>query len=277
MSVRLMAIRSDLLLRPRSLRYDRGRKPPYRRTLLRRFSILILWFFLFCCREGSSDGLTRGTQIMADSGSVDMSIHTGLDTMTPVDGGMNTDATMDASQVIDAGAEDMGTVDMAVVDGEPGDAEAPAELRLRTAFGDPEQLEVRTNGIYAIWWDPRFDHEGDTELMFRLLNGIREDCLENLGLEDPPNPPAGDYYNVYIHHGEDDDFPNGWGNGQGTDPFGMPFCCQTALMSTKAISITRAFISQPLQMPQGLNIAETHSGTSRRRLNGTAPADCRTM
>lgn len=28
---------------------------------------------------------------------------------------------------------------------------------------------------------------------------------------------------MYIHHGEDDAFPTGWGNGQGTDVDGMPF------------------------------------------------------
>jgi hypothetical protein len=59
--------------------------------------------------------------------------------------------------------------------------------------------------------------------MFAQLESIRRECLDELGMADPPNPAAGYYYNVYIHHGEDDDFPNGWANGQGTDEFGMPF------------------------------------------------------
>ena len=42
---------------------------------------------------------------------------------------------------------------------------------------------------------------------------------------DPPNPAAGHYYNVYLHHsGQDgDSLPDGWGMGQGTDPYGLPF------------------------------------------------------
>ena len=42
-------------------------------------------------------------------------------------------------------------------------------------------------------------------------------------MRDPPNPGKGFYYNVYIHHGDDDLFPSGWGMGQGTDIFGVPF------------------------------------------------------
>ena len=46
-------------------------------------------------------------------------------------------------------------------------------------------------------------------------------------MSDPPNPSNGFFYNVYIHHdqdqGDQDLFPNGWAYGQGTDPFGLPF------------------------------------------------------
>ena len=63
--------------------------------------------------------------------------------------------------------------------------------------------------------------------MFEKLMLIRNDCLDNLGMSDPPNPSYGFYYNVYIHYdeenGEQDLFPNGWAYGQGTDPFGLPY------------------------------------------------------
>lgn len=97
------------------------------------------------------------------------------------------------------------------------------DLTFQTEFGSMETLEVLTDGIFAIWWDPAFDHAADTTMMFAQLNEIRNDCLDNLGMADPPNPAAGYYYNVYIHHGPDDLFPEGWGNGQGTDRYGMPF------------------------------------------------------
>ena len=112
------------------------------------------------------------------------------------------------------------TADSAVdTDVEP---ESPP-LSLRTEFGSEDTLNVEVDDIFAIWWDPAFDHSQDLAQMFQWLKEIRYDCLDNLDMEDPPNPSAGYYYNVYIHHGEEDSFPNWWGNGQGTDTYGMPY------------------------------------------------------
>ena len=73
-----------------------------------------------------------------------------------------------------------------------------------------------TKNIFAIWWDPIFDHSDDTNTLFEKLIMIRNDCLDNLGMADPPNPNGGFFYNVYIHHNDQDMFPNGWALGQGT-------------------------------------------------------------
>lgn len=97
------------------------------------------------------------------------------------------------------------------------------EYQLLSEFGSLDELNVVTNGIFAIWWYPPHEHEQDLTMMFSWLNDLRTDCIENLGMSDPPNPTAGYYYNIYIHHGEDDAFPADWGNGQGTDGNGMPF------------------------------------------------------
>ena len=80
-------------------------------------------------------------------------------------------------------------------------------------------------GIFVAWWDRKFDHSHEADVLLDKLLTIREDCLTNLGMADPPNPAAGHYYNVYLHHsGKDgDSLPNNWGMGQGTDPFGLPF------------------------------------------------------
>lgn len=94
---------------------------------------------------------------------------------------------------------------------------------LQTYWGSEETLSVVTHGIFAVWWDPLFDHGADSQPLFETLSMIRDDCLTNLGMADPPNPAAGFYYNVYIHHGQDDQFPEGWALGQGTDPYGLPF------------------------------------------------------
>jgi|GEM_PF-365405 len=97
--------------------------------------------------------------------------------------------------------------------------------------------EVDTNGIYAVWWAPQFDHSDDTAVMFELLNEIRVDCIENLGMRDPPNPESCFYYNIYVHHGEADGYPNGWANGQGTDSNGMPFLTLPAGLNTDAANL----------------------------------------
>ena len=53
------------------------------------------------------------------------------------------------------------------------DTEELLALELRTEFGDPAELEVRTNGIFAIWWYPQFDHAADAEVMFEQDAKIR--------------------------------------------------------------------------------------------------------
>merc|ERR1712106_935353 len=98
-----------------------------------------------------------------------------------------------------------------------------AGCSVQTYYGTPDTLSLFTKNIFAIWWDPAHDHSGDAEPLADILIRIRDDCLLNLGMMDPPNPKKGFYYNVYIHHGEDDLFPSGWVMGQGTDPFGLPF------------------------------------------------------
>ncbi len=97
-------------------------------------------------------------------------------------------------------------------------------LKLITEFGDPAVMAVDTQGIFAIWWYPDvFDYSADTQTMFEYLKLVRDECLNNLNMQDPPNPDAGYYYNIYIHHGVNDPFPSGWANGQGTDVYGMPY------------------------------------------------------
>jgi hypothetical protein len=110
------------------------------------------------------------------------------------------------------------------VNGYTGDnCEIAPSLTLQTAYGSLNTLEVVTDDIFAIWWDPAFDHSADVETMFKWLKEIRTDCKTNLGMADPPNIPAGHFFNVYIHHGTDDLFPNEWNNGVGTDSFGLPY------------------------------------------------------
>ncbi|MEX1367123.1 MAG: hypothetical protein AB1Z98_28610 [Nannocystaceae bacterium] len=128
------------------------------------------------------------------------------------------------SDTTDGNTTDTGPGGSSVCDAEPPLAPPlPGGLRLQSEFGDPELLQVRTRGMWAIWWDPAFDHEDDAQWLFDRLDDVRCRAINDLDMADPPNPGNGVFYNVYIHHGDQDGFPNGWGNGQGTDGFGNPF------------------------------------------------------
>ena len=127
-----------------------------------------------------------------------------------------------------SGTVDLGDLLMVIADwGSCSD-----EYLFNNTFELPEPPTVVTNGIFAIWWDSNFDHSADAPIMFKQLNAIRDDCIGNLGMQDPPNPESCFYYNVYVHHGEQDGFPNGWANGQGTDSNGMPFLTLPAGLNT---------------------------------------------
>jgi len=146
-------------------------------------------------------------------------------------------------RVTDGPAEDAGEIADAQADHGPSDAVDDSDVleaedtaptlsqpcdpegacALKSEFASEATHVVVIEGIFAIWWEPGFDHAQDSLYMLEKLQEIREECLMDLGMADPPNPAAGYYYNVYIHHGEADSFPNGWANGQGTDSFGMPF------------------------------------------------------
>ncbi|MCH8020593.1 hypothetical protein IH785_12100 [candidate division KSB1 bacterium] len=90
-----------------------------------------------------------------------------------------------------------------------------AQYQLRTQFGDTLTCKYRAEGIFAIWWDAKYDHDIDAGFVLDSLLSIQAISLNELGLQNPPNPGDGYYYNVYLHHGNDDLYPSGWGNGQG--------------------------------------------------------------
>lgn len=99
----------------------------------------------------------------------------------------------------------------------------PLQLSLQSEFANEQDYIVVTDDVFAIWWDKRFDYEDDIEFMFETFKKLRQDCLTNLGMQDPPNVAAGVFFNIYIHHGEQDNLPNAWANGVGTNRFDVPY------------------------------------------------------
>lgn len=99
--------------------------------------------------------------------------------------------------------------------------QTPVVLSLQSSFGTEADFMVEIDDIFAIWWDKDFDKPNGVETVFTWLKQVRNECINDLGMMDPPNPAAGFYYNVYIHYPGEDGC-QGCGNAQGTDIYGMP-------------------------------------------------------
>lgn len=93
---------------------------------------------------------------------------------------------------------------------------------INSQFSNTTDFGYVTDGIYIVWWDNEWNYEADALELLTYMNPYRDYCLNILEMQDPPNPNDGYYYNVYLHR-NDDDFPSGWGNGQGTDSNGYPY------------------------------------------------------
>ncbi len=101
-------------------------------------------------------------------------------------------------------------------------SEAQSQYTINSEFGNLTECDTVTSGIYIVWWDNNWDRQAEAELLLSYMNNYRDVCLNDLGMQDPPNPTDGFYYNVYLHQ-SGDVFPDGWGNGQGTDTNGYPY------------------------------------------------------
>lgn len=97
-----------------------------------------------------------------------------------------------------------------------------AQYSINSEFGNLVDCDTLTSGIYIVWWDNNWDYSNDAQLLLDHMESYRDVCLNELELQDPPNPVDGYYYNVYLHR-SDDLFPSWWGNGQGTDSNGYPY------------------------------------------------------
>ena len=99
----------------------------------------------------------------------------------------------------------------------------PGDLKIREVLVPANGFTIETHEIFAIWWDSQYNHSQDIASLKQWLTEIRQDVKNNLGFTDPPNINAGFYYNIYIHHGQDDSFPDFFGNGQGFDSGDLPY------------------------------------------------------
>ncbi|MBP6391877.1 MAG: hypothetical protein KA352_13385 [Flavobacteriales bacterium] len=98
-----------------------------------------------------------------------------------------------------------------------------AQYNVLSEFGNLVDCDTMSRGIFCVWWDNDWNVAPVADELLDTLNVFRDVCLNDLGMQDPPNPPAGHFYNVYLHQGGADVFPSFFGNGQGTDVYGFPY------------------------------------------------------
>ncbi|PKA84403.1 putative secreted protein (Por secretion system target) [Ulvibacter sp. MAR_2010_11] len=97
-----------------------------------------------------------------------------------------------------------------------------SQYTINSEYGNLVDCDTLTSGIYIVWWDNNWDYSADAQALLDHMEAYRDVCLNDLELQDPPNPVDGYYYNVYLHR-PDDLFPAWWSNGQGTDSNGYPY------------------------------------------------------
>ena len=77
--------------------------------------------------------------------------------------------------------------------------QAESQYTINSYFGNLEECDTMTRGIYIIWWDNDFNYGNQVDVLLDSMLSYRATCLEDLIMADPPNTDDGYYYNVYIH------------------------------------------------------------------------------
>lgn len=99
---------------------------------------------------------------------------------------------------------------------------APAQFEVKSRYGNYTDFDTLTRGPFIVWWQNDRDFSAAASELLDTMMVLRELCLNEYRMQDPPNPRDGFFYNIYIHRG-DDQFPEQWGNGQGTDANRYPY------------------------------------------------------
>jgi hypothetical protein len=105
----------------------------------------------------------------------------------------------------------------------PSAAGEVAPYAIKSTYATPETCDYKTEGVFIVWWDKKFDYATQAVETLKTLESVRDECLGTYHMSDPPNPQAGYYYNVYLHNGSDLFKPQGWAMGQGTDENRYPY------------------------------------------------------
>lgn len=95
---------------------------------------------------------------------------------------------------------------------------------LLTDFGNTTDNDYLIDDYFVVWWHASQDYAADAQQILDWLKVVKTQSLQ-LGLRHPPTDARGTYLNIYIHEPGpgNDNYPDDWGAGVGTDSNGLPF------------------------------------------------------
>lgn len=96
---------------------------------------------------------------------------------------------------------------------------------LLTDYGNVTDNNYLVDDYFVVWWyKAGANYASAAQQILTWLKSVKTDALA-LGLRHPPSDARGTYLNIYIHEPGpgNDNYPDGWGAGVGTDGNGLPF------------------------------------------------------
>jgi hypothetical protein len=109
---------------------------------------------------------------------------------------------------------------------------------IQNEFSDASMLNFRSSENFIVWWDKRYDQNHKGKDLLKWAEYTRQKSI-SWGMEAPLNSDKS-LINLYMHlRGTDgageDVFNDNWGQGVGTDRFGMPFYTAPVIKKHTAI------------------------------------------
>jgi hypothetical protein len=146
---------------------------------------------------------------------------------------------------------------------------------IQNEFSDASKLNYRSSDNFIVWWDKRYDQNHKGKDLLKWAEYTRQKSM-SWGMEPPLNSDKS-LLNLYMHlkgnEGAGEDvFNDGWGQGVGTDRFGMPF--YTAPVRQNPMAIYPNFTNVGSVIHEAFHLMQ-YKGTNQGQTFSYGPLDNR--
>jgi hypothetical protein len=146
---------------------------------------------------------------------------------------------------------------------------------LQNEFSDASKLNYRSSENFVVWWDKRYDQNHKGKDLLKWAEYTRQKSM-SWGMEPPLNSDKS-LLNLYMHlkgnEGAGEDvFNDGWGQGVGTDRFGIPF--YTAPVNQRRMPIYSNFTHVGNVVHESFHLMQ-YKGTNQYQTFNYGPIDNR--